>query len=121
MILVTGVAGFIGARVAEALMARGQSVFGVDNLNDYYDSKLKEERLARLNTSKAFQFERVDISERDAMFELARKIPQTTGVVHMAAQAGVRYSLENPFAYVQSNVMGQVVMLEMARMLPKLS
>jgi len=120
MILVTGAAGFIGAAVAQALLARGDTVIGVDNLNPYYDVALKEARLARLRESPAFIFHQLDISDRDRMLKLAADHPGITGIVHLAAQPGVRYSLENPYAYVTANVMGQVVMLELARTLPSL-
>ena len=120
IILVTGAAGFIGAAVSQALLARGDSVIGIDNLNDYYDVALKQARLARLAPNKAFAFHQIDISDRDRMLGLAADFPGITGIVHLAAQAGVRYSLENPYAYVTSNVMGQVVTLEMARALPSL-
>ena len=119
-VLVTGAAGFIGAAVSEALLARGDAVVGVDNLNDYYDVGLKQARLARLASNKAFHFHQIDISDRDRMLALAADFPAITGIVHLAAQAGVRYSLINPYAYVTSNVMGQVVVLETARALPAL-
>ena len=119
-VLVTGAAGFIGAAVTEALLARGDAVVGVDNLNDYYDVGLKQARLARLTSNKAFHFHQIDISDRDRMLALVADFPAITGIVHLAAQAGVRYSLINPYAYVTSNVMGQVVVLEMARALPAL-
>jgi len=120
IVLVTGAAGFIGAAVAQALLARGDAVIGVDNLNDYYDVTLKQARLARLTPNKAFDFHQIDISDRAPMLKLAADFPGITGIVHLAAQAGVRYSLVNPFAYVTSNVMGQVVTLELARALPGL-
>ena len=120
IILVTGAAGFIGAAVAHALLARGDAVIGIDNLNDYYDVALKQARLARLTPNTAFTFHQIDIAERDPMLKLAADHPGITGIVHLAAQAGVRYSLVNPFAYVTSNVMGQVVTLELARALPAL-
>jgi UDP-glucuronate 4-epimerase len=115
MILVTGAAGFIGYHVTQALLAEGERVFGIDNLNTYYDPSLKKARLERLVAHNAFQFRKMDISEPEAVLALATEFPDITAIVHLAAQAGVRYSLENPFAYVQSNVMGQVAMLELAR------
>jgi UDP-glucuronate 4-epimerase len=120
VILVTGAAGFIGSQVARTLLARGDQVLGVDNLNAYYEVSLKEARLALLDPREGFTFRKLDISDREGMLALAREFPGITGVVHLAAQAGVRYSLIDPYAYVQSNVMGQVVMLELARTLPKL-
>jgi UDP-glucuronate 4-epimerase len=114
-ILVTGVAGFIGSHVAKALLDRGDVVIGIDNLNDYYDVNLKKARLAQLETRNGFTFERADIADRAAIFAIADRHPEIAGVIHLAAQAGVRYSLENPFAYIDSNVMGQVVLLEAAR------
>ena len=117
-ILVTGVAGFIGFHAAQALLARGEQVIGVDCVNDYYDVRLKEARLALLEQP-GFSFVRADIADRDAMLGLAS--PQITAVLHLAAQAGVRYSMIDPYAYVTSNVMGQVVMLELARKLPRLA
>ena len=120
MILITGVAGFIGSHVAHALLARGESVLGVDNLNDYYDVALKEARLARLIPQKQFTFRKLDISDRQSMLTLAEEFPHIGGIIHLAAQAGVRHSLIDPYAYVQSNVMGQVVMLELGRALKAL-
>lgn len=120
MILVTGAAGFIGSQVALALIKRGEAVLGIDNLNDYYDVALKQARLQLLAPEKSFIFRKLDIAERDGMLALAKEFPTVTHIVHMAAQAGVRYSLTNPYAYVKSNVMGQVVMLELARALPAL-
>jgi UDP-glucuronate 4-epimerase len=115
MILVTGAAGFIGYHVTQALLAEGEQVFGIDNLNSYYDPALKRARLERLLQHNSFRFRQLDISDPDAVLALAKELPDITAIVHLAAQAGVRYSLENPFAYVQSNVMGQVAMLELAR------
>jgi len=119
-ILVTGAAGFIGAAVSEALLARGARVIGVDNLNDYYDVRLKQARLERLTSKPHFDFHQIDISDRVPMLKLAADFPAITHIVHLAAQAGVRYSLINPYAYITSNVMGQVVMQELARALPGL-
>jgi UDP-glucuronate 4-epimerase len=114
-ILVTGAAGFIGAAVCHALLARGDAVIGIDNINGYYDVALKQARLARLTAQPGFEFHQIDISDRDRVLGLAAS--GITGIVHLAAQPGVRYSLENPYAYVTANVMGQVVMLELARAL----
>jgi UDP-glucuronate 4-epimerase len=119
-VLVTGAAGFIGAAVSQALLARGQRVVGLDNLNDYYDVRLKQARLAGLDGQPGFTFVRMDISDRDAVLALVEANPDIDGVVHLAAQAGVRYSLIDPYRYIQSNVMGQVVMLEAARSLKQL-
>ena len=119
-VLVTGAAGFIGAAVAEALLARGAHVIGVDNLNDYYDVGLKQARLDRLTVRPHFDFHQIDISDRDRMLKMAADFPGITHIVHLAAQAGVRYSLVNPYAYITANVMGQVVMQELARALPAL-
>lgn len=119
-IVVTGAAGFIGYHVAGALMARGETVLGIDNLNSYYTVALKEARLARLTANPAFRFVRADIADRAAMENLRPELADVTGIVHLAAQAGVRYSLENPYAYIEANVLGHLCMLEMARNLPKL-
>jgi UDP-glucuronate 4-epimerase len=119
-VLLTGVAGFIGYHVAEALLARGDAVIGVDNLNSYYDVQLKRDRLARLEPHGGFQFTAADISDRPAMEALIRQNPDITHVIHLAAQAGVRHSLIDPYTYITSNVMGQVVMLETARNLGRL-
>ncbi|MEA2235618.1 MAG: UDP-glucuronate 4-epimerase [Thermoanaerobaculia bacterium] len=111
--LVTGAAGFIGYHVVQRLLARGDEVIGVDNLNDYYDPKLKEARLARL-TGSGFRFERLDIADADGMRRLFSDIkPQR--VVNLAAQAGVRYSLVNPQAYIDANVQGFLNILEGSR------
>ena len=112
-ILVTGAAGFIGFHVAKALLARGDEVIGVDNLNDYYDVTLKQARLDLLLPQKNFSFHKINIAEKEAMLKFSDS--GITHIVHLAAQAGVRHSLQNPFAYVESNVMGHVVMLELAR------
>lgn len=118
--LLTGVAGFIGSHVASALLARGERVIGVDNLNPYYSVKLKEDRLARLTGQDGFTFVKADISDNAAMSQLVRDNPDLRAIIHLAAQAGVRHSLIDPYSYVQSNLMGQVVMLEAARLAPKL-
>jgi UDP-glucuronate 4-epimerase len=118
-ILVTGAAGFIGFHAALALLARGETVIGVDNVNAYYDVRLKQARLAQLAAHAGFSFVQADISDRDAIFPLASD--KITHVLHLAAQAGVRYSMIDPYAYVTANVMGQVVMLEFCRKLPNLA
>jgi UDP-glucuronate 4-epimerase len=120
-ILVTGAAGFIGAATSHALLARGDHVIGIDNLNSYYDVTLKQARLERLTAHGNFAFRKLDIADRDGMLKLAEESPGITGIVHLAAQAGVRYSLLDPYAYVTANVMGQVVMLELARRLKTLN
>jgi UDP-glucuronate 4-epimerase len=117
-ILVTGAAGFIGFHVAQGLLARGEDVIGVDNLNDYYDPALKRARLDKLSPDRRFRFIRGDVADRESMLALASE--DIDRVVHLAAQAGVRHSLVDPYVYVQSNVMGQVVMQELARRLPRL-
>jgi UDP-glucuronate 4-epimerase len=119
-ILVTGAAGFIGYHVARALLDRGERVVGVDSLNAYYDPGLKRARLDRLAPYDAFLFDRADVADRAAMTEIVDAHPDITRIVHLAAQAGVRYSLENPWAYVDSNVHGQLTVMEAARRLPGL-
>lgn len=119
-ILVTGAAGFIGMHVAAALLDRGESVLGLDNLNDYYSVALKEARLAQLTGRSGFRFVRADVADRSAVEALWPEFGDVTGVVHLAAQPGVRYSLENPYAYVDANVTGQVTLLEAARRMPAL-
>lgn len=114
-VLLTGSAGFIGYSVSNFLLKRGERVVGIDNLNDYYDVTLKQARLERLTAQPGFAFRKCDISDREAVKSLAAEFPDVTGIVHLAAQAGVRHSLIDPYTYVTSNVMGQVVMLELAR------
>jgi len=112
--LVTGAAGFIGYHVCEALLGRGDEVVGLDNLNDYYSVQLKQDRLARLTRRDRFSFARIDLADRDAMEALFRE-HKFTVVVNLAAQAGVRHSLENPHAYVQSNLVGFANVVEACR------
>jgi UDP-glucuronate 4-epimerase len=115
-VLVTGVAGFIGAATARALLERGDEVVGIDNLNDYYDPSLKRARLANLarQFDNRFRFEQVDFAEASALQRVADTI-EIDGIIHLGAQAGVRYSLENPGVYIQSNLVGHANMLELAR------
>ena len=120
-ILVTGAAGFIGFHVAKALLERGDQVVGIDNLNDYYDVRLKQARLAELAAFPGFVFAKLDVADRDGVFALVDRHKELTGIIHLAAQAGVRYSLENPFAYIDANVMGTLVMLEAARRIKPLT
>ncbi len=118
-VLLTGVAGFIGYHLAEALLAGGRHVIGIDNLNAYYDVRLKEARLARLEGRQGFQFHRIDVADRNALHGLVRNHNGIQEIIHLAAQAGVRHSLVDPYAYVQANVMGHLVVLEAARLLPR--
>ncbi len=116
-ILVTGAAGFIGMYVSERLLARGDEVVGIDNLNTYYDPALKQARLARLAPNAAFRFEEIDVADTARILLLFGQ-EKFDAVVHLAAQAGVRYSLENPRAYVASNLTGFVNVLEACRAYP---
>lgn len=113
-VLVTGAAGFIGFHLAARLLERGDAVVGIDNLNSYYDVSLKEARLARLVARERFEVVRADIADRGAM-ERVFASGRFDAVVNLAAQAGVRYSVENPHAYVESNVVGFLNVLEGAR------
>jgi len=115
-VLVTGVAGFIGAATARALLEHGDEVVGIDNLNDYYDPRLKQARLTKLQQQfgNRFRFERIDFADAAALKTFTDTF-DIDGIVHLGAQAGVRYSLENPQAYVHSNLVGHVNMLELAR------
>jgi UDP-glucuronate 4-epimerase len=115
-VLITGSAGFIGYHVSLALLGRGETVLGFDNLNSYYDPALKAARLERLRAHPGFAFEQADIADLGRVQGLARRArDQITAVVHLAAQAGVRHSLTAPFDYVQSNLVGHMVMLEVCR------
>lgn len=113
-ILVTGVAGFIGFFLSKYLLERGEEVIGIDNLNSYYDVRLKESRLAQLEKFNKFHFKKLDLSDRQAIEDLF--VDQKPEIVaHLAAQAGVRYSLKNPYAYVDSNIVGFLNILEGCR------
>jgi UDP-glucuronate 4-epimerase len=113
-ILVTGAAGFIGSATAQRFLERGYEVVGLDSLNEYYDVTLKEARLKRLTGQADFRFVKLDLADsaRVAALFASERFPR---VVHLAAQAGVRYSLENPHAYIQSNVVGTLNILEGCR------
>jgi len=112
--LVTGVAGFIGFHLSRKLLMMGEKVLGVDNLNDYYDVNLKQARLSQLEDHKNFQFYKLDLCDRTSMSELfAHNSPSK--VIHLAAQAGVRYSLSNPYAYIDSNLVAFLNILEGCR------
>ena len=113
-ILVTGGAGFIGFHVTKALLERGNNVVIIDNFNDYYDVKLKEARIKELGKNNNLDVIKADISDYDAINNIFKK-HKFNKICHLAAQAGVRYSLENPFAYEKSNILGTLVTLEMAR------
>ncbi len=112
--LLTGAAGFIGSHVAITLLERGDEVVGIDNLNDYYDPTLKDARLARLTGRAGFSFQKLDVADRAGMEALFRA-DRFDKVIHLAAQAGVRYSLENPHAYIDSNIVGFTNILEGCR------
>jgi UDP-glucuronate 4-epimerase len=113
-ILVTGAAGFIGMHTSERLLDRGETVIGVDNFNDYYDPALKEARTARLEARDGFRMVRADIADHAQMLDLVRD-ERVERIIHLAAQAGVRYSIENPFAYERSNLAGHLSIMEAAR------
>ena len=113
-ILVTGVAGFIGFHLARKLLDRGEGVIGIDNLNDYYDVSLKKDRLAQLDGQENFHFYRLELADREKIAQLFSEI-QPEKVVHLGAQVGVRYSLTNPHAYVDSNLVGTMNILEGCR------
>lgn len=119
-VVVTGAAGFIGYHVASALLERGETVIGLDNLSPYYDVALKRARLERLRQNPLFSFHEVDLADEGALAALAAALKDADRIVHLAAQAGVRYSLENPHAYVDANLRGHLNILELARHRPGL-
>lgn len=113
-IFITGVAGFIGYHLAQRLLLDGEQIYGIDNLNDYYDVNLKKARLAQLTPNANFQFQLLDLNNREGILKLFQE-QNFDCVVNLAAQAGVRYSLENPFAYIDSNLVGFANILEACR------
>jgi UDP-glucuronate 4-epimerase len=119
-ILLTGAAGFIGMHVAEALLARGEKVIGIDSLTPYYDLRLKHARRDHLLAQPNFSFSGVNIADRTAITEVFSHNREIAQIIHLAAQPGVRHSLVDPYSYIEANVMGHLVMLEAARSLPRL-
>ena len=117
---ITGVAGFIGFHLSRRILRMGHRVIGVDNINDYYDVRLKRARLKKLQNFPHFRFYKVDIAKQRAMEKLTKQLNQTHYVIHLAAQAGVRYSFENPDSYIHSNITGQISLLENCCKLPRL-
>ncbi len=118
MILVTGAAGFIGYHLCKTLIARGEKVFGIDNLNDYYEVQLKKDRLSQIESEPAFSFEEIDVCDYPKLIDLFAT-HKFSHVCHLAAQVGVRYSLENPFPYQKSNLEGFLNILEACRKFPQ--
>jgi len=114
VVLLTGAAGFIGYHTTRRLLSQGEKVVGIDNVNSYYSTALKNSRLSELLDHPNFSFYQIDIADRIAMEESVSNL-NVTSIIHLAAKAGVRYSLENPFAYIESNLMGHMVILELAR------
>lgn len=119
-ILLTGAAGFIGFHVTKALLDRGEQVLGIDNLNAYYAVELKQARLAMLRSYPGFEFRQLDVSNREAILGMLTNYPELHCIIHLAAQAGVRHSLQDPYTYIEANVMGTLVMLEAARQVREL-
>ena len=118
-IILTGIAGFIGSHLARRLLREGHTVIGIDDLNDYYAVSLKRDRLADVASVRAFEFVEADIADLEKMRALFTAHADATHIVHLAAQAGVRYSIERPELYVHANVMGQVAIFEAARKLDR--
>ena len=118
LIMVTGAAGFIGFHTALSLLTKGKTVIGVDNLNPYYSVELKQGRLDQLKAFPTFHFHEADISDREAMAAIWQTHAPVYKVIHLAAQAGVRYSLVDPYPYITSNIMGFMVILELCRHQP---
>ena len=114
-VLVTGSAGFIGMHTANALLEKKEEVIGIDNINDYYDPELKRARLEELQVNKNFYFEKLDFAVPGALNLLIQKYPEIDRIIHLGAQAGVRYSIDNPHQYMQSNLCGQLAILEFCK------
>ena len=114
-VLVTGSAGFIGMHTANALLEKNEEVIGIDNLNDYYDPELKRARLEELHVNKNFYFEKLDFAVPGSLNLLIQKYPEIDRIIHLGAQAGVRYSIDNPHHYMQSNLCGQLAILEFCK------
>ena len=116
-ILLTGVAGFIGMHTAQRLLERGERIIGVDNINAYYDPALKKARIAKLREFNGFTFERLDFADLDTMRNLLDRYPNIDRVIHLGAQPGVRHSIDSPFDYLRANLAGQLVMMEVCRVM----
>ena len=114
-VLVTGSAGFIGMHTANALLKKNEDVIGIDNINDYYDPELKRARLEELQVNKNFYFEKLDFAVPGSLNLLIQKYPEIDRIIHLGAQAGVRYSIDNPHQYMQSNICGQLAILEFCK------
>ena len=114
-VLVTGSAGFIGMHTANALLKKNEEVIGIDNVNDYYDPELKRARLEELQVNKNFYFEKLDFAVPGSLNLLIQKYPEIDRIIHLGAQAGVRYSIDNPHQYMQSNLCGQLAILEFCK------
>ena len=114
-VLVTGSAGFIGMHTANALLEKNEDVVGIDNINDYYDPELKRARLEELQVNKNFYFEKLDFAVPGSLNLLIQKYPEIDRIIHLGAQAGVRYSIDNPHQYMQSNLCGQLAILEFCK------